>query len=181
MNYLKRLVLLTLSLSSLLLAVWLLNLPAKTALLEPSSPPLYFFILEGKAIMVTNNLLKLARAIAEFEGWNYPGLSGPQKENGSPSWNNHNPGNLRASPFAIGTRNNFAVFINDEMGFQALVWDLWKKCRGETSTRLSSESTIYDLIKVYSAEPESIVLNYALFIEKRTGLKMTMKIGELLR
>ena len=119
--------------------------------------------------------------MAEFEGWNYPGIPGPQKENGSASWNNHNPGNLRSSPFAIGTKNNFAVFVNDEIGFYALVWDLWKKARGETSTGLTPNSTIYDLIKVFSAEPENIVLNYALFIERRTALKMTAKIGDLLK
>ena len=119
--------------------------------------------------------------MAEFEGWNYPGLPGPQTLTGSPSWRNHNPGNLRASPFAIGTKDNFAVFINDEVGFQALVWDIWKKCRGETSTGLTSNSTIYDLIKIYSAEPESVVLNYALFVEKRTDFKMTDKLGDLIK
>ena len=120
--------------------------------------------------MITFNLLKLARAITEFEGW-HPHIA----------WRNHNPGNLRTSPFAIGVSEGFAVFIDDEVGFQALVWDLWKKCRGETSTGLTPESTIYELIKVYSGEPENKVLSYALFIEKKIGLPMTTKIGELLK
>jgi hypothetical protein len=158
-----------------------LNSPALTALWAHFLLQSVSITSEEKEPMITKNLLKLANAMAEFEGWNYPGLPGPQKENGSPSWRNHNPGNLRSSPFAIGTKDNFAVFINDDVGFQALVWDLWKKCRGETSTGLTPNSTIYDLIKVYAPPKENDVLKYALLIEKRTDLKMTTKLGDLIK
>lgn len=131
--------------------------------------------------MVSNNLIKLARAIVEFEGWNYRDKSGAGINHASVSWRNHNPGNLRKSPWAIGENDGFAVFVNDEIGFSALIWDLHQKATGNTSTGLNGQSTIYQLIKKYSGESNEIVLNYATFIEKRTGFKMTTKLEELIK
>jgi len=131
--------------------------------------------------MITNKLLKVARAIAEYEGWEFYGADTSSAISGTKSWRNHNPGNLKASPFAVGSMGGFSVFINDEIGFFALVWDLWKKARGETQTKLKGSSTIYDLIKIYSAEPEDIVIKYARFIEQRTGILMTTKLEELIK
>ena len=130
--------------------------------------------------MVSNKLLKLARAISEFEGWYCSDKTGIGMLHGSASWRNHNPGNLRSSPWAIGTSDGFAVFINDEIGFNALVWDLHQKASGKTTTGLCAGSTIYDLIRIYSGEPDNIVLNYSTFVEKSTGLKMTTKLGDLI-
>lgn len=131
--------------------------------------------------MITNRLLKLARAMAEFEGWHYPDGPRGQYLNGSLAWQNHNPGNLTASPFAIGKQKGFAVFVNDEVGFFAMVRDLWKKCSSETSTMITKKSTIYDLIKVYSGENAEIVTKYSRFIEQRTGFLMTMRLEEILK
>jgi len=131
--------------------------------------------------MFNNNLLKLARAMAEFEGWNCPASAAFGNDNGSVSFSNHNPGNLRSSPFQVSSKFNFAVFINDEVGFFALCFDIWKKARGETSTSLTPKSTLYELIKVYSGESIDVVTNYASFVESRTGLKMTMPIGDIIK
>jgi len=181
MNLSKRLILLILLLALLLLGDWLLNSQVKTALLARFLPQSVSTISVRKEEMVTNNLLKLARAIAEFEGWNYRDKNGVGLNHASASWCNHNPGNLRKSPWAIGQNDGFAVFVNDEIGFAALIWDLHQKATGNTITGLNGQSTIYQLIKKYSGESNEIVMNYATFIEKRTGLKMTTNLEELIR
>ena len=117
--------------------------------------------------------------MAEFEGWRGYDEGGAGDSHASVSWRNHNPGNLRKSPWAIGTRDGFAVFLNDEVGFHALVWDLHQKATGNTVTGLNGKSTVYQLIRIYSGEPEEVVLNYATFVESRTGIKMTSTLGEL--
>ena len=129
--------------------------------------------------MVSNSLLKLARAMAEFEEWRGFDKSGAGPNHASVSWRNHNPGNLRKSPWAIGESDGFAVFLNDEIGFHALVWDLHQKATGNTVTGLNEKSTVYQLIKIYSGESEATVLNYATFVQNRTGIKMTVTLGEL--
>lgn len=54
----------------------------------------------------------LSNAIARFEGYFVPG---------SVAQRNHNPGNLRSGPGAIGTDpRGYAVFPDDETGFAAL-------------------------------------------------------------
>ncbi len=101
----------------------------------------------------------LATGIMTAEGW-YP-------VTGSLTYRNHNPGALRSSPFSIGNRDNFALFINDDVGFFALCWDLAKKCKGETVTALGPNSTLYDLIKVYTAETDPERLNnYVMVVER---------------
>jgi hypothetical protein len=119
--------------------------------------------------------------MAEFEGWNPGNEKGFGVEFASASFNNHNPGNLRASPFEVGKRNNFSVFVDDNVGFFAMVWDLFKKCKGETSLGLTQNSTLENLIKVYTGESQEIVSNYVSFVEQRTGFKKSMRLGDLLK
>ena len=101
----------------------------------------------------------LAIGIAMAEGWS--------PDDKSLTYRNHNPGALRSSPFAIGTRNKFALFVNDGVGFFALCWDLAKKCKGETVTDLGPNSTLYDLIKVYTAETDPERLNNYVMVVQR--------------
>lgn len=175
----KRLSRRTSLLSLLSLVVLLSNLLALTAWWGRFSRQSFSTISEKKAEMVSNDLLKLAHAMAEFEGWRGADEIGAGQNHASVSWRNHNPGNLRKSPWAIGECDGFAVFLNDEVGFHALVWDLHQKATGNTVTGLNGRSTVYQLIKIYSGEPEATVLNYATFIENRTGIKMTATLGEL--
>ena len=179
MNLSKRLILLILLLALLLLGDWLLNSQVKTALLARFLPQSVSTISVRKEEMVTNNLLKLARAIAEFEGWNYRDENGVGLNHASASWCNHNPGNLKKSPFAIAKNDDFAIFIDDETGFYALVWDIWQKAHGNTVTELTDESSIYELIKVYSGESDDEADRYARFVEQRTGLPTSTKLREL--
>lgn len=76
---------------------------------------------------------------------------------------------MRASPFALGTRDGFAYFVDDNVGFFALVWDLWKKCRGETSTGLNGDSTLGDLISVYAPPKENDTQAYKKAVWLKTG------------
>ena len=109
--------------------------------------------------MITSQIIMLATGIMTAEGWN------PVSE--SLTYRNHNPGALRSSPFSIGSRDNFALFLNDTVGFFALCWDLAKKCKGETVTTLGPNSSLYDLIKVYTAETDPERLNnYVMVVER---------------
>lgn len=108
--------------------------------------------------MINRKIENLAYAIKIAEGWL------PEKQ--SVTYSNHNPGALRSSPLAIGKRGGFAYFLNDQVGFLALCWDLAKKCRGETVTELNGESTVEKLIKIYTAETnEEKLENYLRIVE----------------
>ena len=98
-------------------------------------------------------LKELGEAMAHFEGFyrtDYITLA--QK--------NHNPLNLRWSKFMTHSVNNFAVFLNDEMGWKGCLYDLCKKCKGETVTKLTAESSLKDLIYTWSATDQAPYLNY---------------------
>lgn len=130
---------------------------------------------------MTKKIENLARAIVEFEGW-LPGRYTPRvSEAASVSYRNHNPGNLRTSPFSLGERDEFAYFLNDDVGFFALMWDLWKKAKGETSTVLNGEASLALLIEVYSNETGEILENYIRFAIQKTGMTRDTKLKELLK
>jgi len=130
--------------------------------------------------MITHKLIKLAEAMAEFEGWLPVSGTGDSPGAGTVSYRNHNPGNLRQSPFALGHRDGFAYFTNDFVGFFAMIFDIWKKSRGETSTGLTPESTIADLIKIWTEDADNIKENYIQYVEQRTGLKRDTKLKNLI-
>jgi len=120
--------------------------------------------------MINAKVERLAFAIKTAEGW--------LPEKNSLTFRNHNPGALRSSRFAIGERDNFAYFLSDDVGFVALCFDLAMKCQGKTATGLRPISTLYDLIKVYTAETDPQKLeNYTLVIEKITGLSRNIELN----
>lgn len=129
---------------------------------------------------MTNNLKRLATAMAQMEGWNPAKGGGSDGSLPSLAYRNHNPGNLRSSPFMAGQRDGFAFFYDDNVGWFALVWDLWKKAKGETSTGLTGDSTLHDLINVYAPPAENPTDTYIANVEKWTGFSRTMKLKELL-
>lgn len=85
-------------------------------------------------------LVNLAKAIQKFEGWYESSIS----------WVCNNPGNLRFSKFQTGQFGGYAYFSSYQEGFDALMWDLKKKCEGKTKTGLNGNSTIEELINVYA-------------------------------
>lgn len=112
--------------------------------------------------MINSKIDKLARAITIAEGW--------LPESPSLSFRNHNPGALKSSPFSLGGRNGFVYFLNDNVGFFALMWDLAQKCVGKTRTNLGPTSTIEDLVRTYTAEQDLEKLeNYIKIVERITG------------
>jgi hypothetical protein len=129
---------------------------------------------------MTGKLYRLATAIAFYEGWHASGTGNSIPESGSVSYRNHNPGNLRSSSFQLGVRNGFAYFYNDEIGFVALLYDLWIKASGKSTTGLTPNSTIREFVHKYAPPVENDSEAYLEFILHQTGFKDDMQLGELL-
>lgn len=122
---------------------------------------------------------RLLVAMAEHEGWGAVG--DPQFPNGSRSFRYHNPGNLRASPFAVRIVENYAVFKNDTIGWLAFQWDILQKAKGNTSTGLGPNSTLRELI--FKWAPPSDSNNSEAYLQNilsMTGFKEDMKLSEFL-
>lgn len=121
---------------------------------------------------------RLMFAIAQHEGW-FPVGSGSNPE-GSKSFRNHNPGNLRSSIFESSNVGGFSVFESDALGWHALYYDILKKRRGETSTGLTGDSTIKDLIDVWApAEDHNSPIDYLNDVVVISGLAPDTKLEEL--
>lgn len=90
--------------------------------------------------MLFPRLYRLAFAMRRHEGW----------FDGSRSWRNNNPGNLRKSKFEVSNVRGFSTFSNEHHGFFAAIYDLHCKCSGRTATGLGPKKTISDLIAVYA-------------------------------
>lgn len=131
--------------------------------------------------MINANITRLAWAIGQVEGWDPLKGGGPSGADPTLASRNHNPGNLRSSPFQVGTGNGFAIFYNDATGWFALSWDLWKKARGETRTGLNGENTIEDLIRVYAPSRENDTDAYIIAVEKWSGFFRSTQLKELLQ
>jgi hypothetical protein len=120
----------------------------------------------------------LMLAMAEHEGWS---PETPQTaKGGTVAYRNHNPGNLRSSPFAHSTKDGFAVFRSDFVGFMAFHWDLMQKARGNTVTGLNKNSTLRDLIFVWA--PPSDNNNSEQYLEavmKKTGFPASITLGQI--
>ena len=82
----------------------------------------------------TLNLIKLASAIQDFEGWFPPSALRPF---GSASFRNNNPGNIRWGNYAVSlgaikkSPGNYAIFPDYAMGFGALCSFISDACNGE--------------------------------------------------
>jgi len=131
--------------------------------------------------MFTTALIEVATAITVHEGWKPMQESRISGSEPSVSYRNHNPGNLRYSPFMVGERDGFAVFISDDVGFMALVWDIWSKCKGKTSSGLNGDSTLAAVISVYAPRTENDTDAYIDCILHRTGFARSTKLGDLVK
>ena len=129
--------------------------------------------------MITQKLKSLCQAMILSEGWHADTSSTSKGGGPSVSYRNHNPGNLRSSVFALGVRDKFAFFIDDDTGFFAMVWDVWCKCTNRTSTDLKPESSLYDLLRVYCCATGEELENYVKGIEEKTGLLRTWKLEDI--
>lgn len=119
-------------------------------------------------------------AVAEIEG--FFSLGNVLKKEGSRSWRHHNPCNLRKSIFEVANVDNFSVFRTDEEGFFAFQYDVRCKAQGKTSTGLTGESTLRDLIFVYApASDNNVPLRYLATVCQKTGFSPDMRLKEFLK
>ena len=131
--------------------------------------------------MITNKLINLCKAMAEFEGWKPDGEFEKPSKFPSVAYRNHNPGNLRSSAMALGVRDGFAFFHSDSVGMFAMQWDIMKKCLGETVTTLTGNSTISDLIQIYSCSVDDQFNNYVKHVCERTGLEPFTQLKDVIK
>lgn len=118
-------------------------------------------------------------AIVEHEGWSAESVGTPP--GGSRAYRNHNPGNLRASPFACGTSGGYATFKNDLIGWNALQWDLLQKAKGNTTTGLGPSSTLRDLIFKYAPPSDgNDSEKYLTAVCLATGIAETATLQEII-
>lgn len=117
--------------------------------------------------------------MAEHEGWG--SIGDPKFPLGSKSYRYHNPGNLRASPFAVRIDNGYAVFKNDMLGFSAFQWDIIQKAKGNTNTKLGPNSTLRDLIFTWAPPADGNNAEaYLADVVHNSGLPETLTLKELL-
>jgi len=125
------------------------------------------------------NLERLTYAMATHEGWSLVGT--PGNPTGSKSYRNHNPGNLRSSPLAVGQADGFAVFRTDDDGFAALRLDIMQKATGHTTTGLNGSSTLAQLIAIWApAADGNAPAAYLAHICQLTGFSPQMQLKDLL-
>lgn len=117
--------------------------------------------------------------------WGNPGFIPPQvRDNtqGSLAQRNNNPGNLRfnSQSGAVKGDAGFAKFNSYEDGFKALTNDIKAKQTGKTRTGLGPNSTIQDLMNVYSPAADSNdPVRLANTLAQGLGVPVNTPIGQL--
>lgn len=128
--------------------------------------------------MINPNFLKLVEIIKEYEGWKADDLKTPLVNEETLAFKNNNLGNLRDSMFSNGNKGGYSYFINEQIGYCALVFDLYCKCSGRTSTPLRPKSTLRDLIRIYCGETPEVNQRYLDYVCQRGGFSPDMKLAE---
>jgi len=125
-------------------------------------------------------IMKVAYAVTVAEGWK-PKNYGNNGAQGSTSYTNHNPGNLRSSEYEISNDGEFAAFDNDMTGFTALVRQLELAADGK-SELYGDNLTIDQMFAKYTGldSGSTPLNNYLAIIEGITGLDRNMPMGEIL-
>lgn len=119
----------------------------------------------------------LADSIQRFEGWIAPGMD-PKFPNGSRSWRNRNPGNLRPLPGAavpVDDRN-YRVFQSLSTGWDALLGDITAKLMG--SHGLTDDSTLRNFFDIYAPsdddnDPNKYARQVATWLSRDLGTTIT--------
>ena len=128
--------------------------------------------------MISQKLQRLARAMAQHEGWGFSGSRALDYSSERVAYRNHNPGNLRFSPFMLGQRDGFAVFIDDQIGYFALLYDLRIKCTGQSKSGLTGENTVADMLGKYAPSSENDVDAYIKAVVLYSGIPSSTKLKE---
>lgn len=130
-----------------------------------------------------SRLEEWAKAIEIFEDYVPPGgkyRSGSIAREGSLSYRNQNPGNLRWSPFQAGVRNNFSYFNSYEEGREALLHQLRIAGTGKSSVYLP-DMTLLQFFEVYAPSGDNnFPQQYAKFVAGYMGVSIETKIKNLI-
>ena len=141
-----------------------------------------------------NRLNEFCLAIKIREGWGGPGttVNGVYYPNGTLSFRNKNPGNLRWSKYQAGQRCSlikkqcYAYFDSEEDGNAALEFDLQAKCTGNTRAKdasgklLNPDSTILNFCEAYAPSSDgNRPLKYAEFLASRLNLSISSHLKEI--
>ena len=118
-----------------------------------------------------------ALAIQEFEGFFTPSW---RNWRGSISWRQNNPGNLRWSPFQLGTRDGFAYFKDYQAGFDALCYQLRLAALGKSRVYKSTDTLAVFFSRYAPTEDSNNPDVYAKFVAKKLGVPVSTKISTLL-
>lgn len=129
----------------------------------------------------TSRIKDWALAIQSEEGYYPPGYSAKFPD-GSRSWRNNNPGNLRyvGQLNATGAdRNGFAVFLNYDGGMSALVKMLTNAATG-LSKVYRPEMTLEQFFQVYAPSSDgNAPVRYAEHVASRLGVDKSIVISSL--
>ena len=115
------------------------------------------------------NINKIAQAIMGFEGY----------FEGSVSFRNHNPGNLKylKQPGTIGKDDlGFAVFDTFESGYRALYKLISGWYKGTNNDTYHPDMTIYEVFQRYSTTDSK---PYAEYVAKQIGVAPTTKLRDI--
>lgn len=137
----------------------------------------WFWIIIGLMVLAGGTVVSgletiveaIALAIREFEGW----------YEGSRSWRNHNPGNLKfaGQPGAIGAdESGHAIFNSDSNGWAALRQQIRAAFNG-VSHVYSQADTFYSFFAKYAA---GNAREYAEFVAAKLGVSPDTRLGDLL-
>lgn len=118
----------------------------------------------------------MALAIQEYEGYFPPS---PKYPNGSISWRNDNPGNLRYSPFESFNQGGFSVFDTYEDGFNALVHQITIARDGRSSVYKPTDTLVEFFHKYAPSSDNNEPSAYAVFIAKKLGVSPQFIIKDL--
>jgi hypothetical protein len=124
----------------------------------------------GAALMAVKStvLYVFALAIQEFEGW----------FDGSRSFKNNNPGNLKYAGQTGSTGQDdggFAVFPNYETGFAALERQIELALLGYAG--YSADMTLLEFFERYS--PDGSAENYSAFVAGKLGVMTSTKLKDI--
>lgn len=121
---------------------------------------------------------KMALGIQEWEGYAAPGekdRTGRRWLNGTPSWRNRNPGNIK------GIDGRFRVFKTYDEGFNYLKDYIRRACTGKHPAYKPSMS-IKQFFAIYAPSSENSlesISNYASYVCKKMNVMPSTKLSEL--
>lgn len=136
----------------------------------------------------TNRIVELAHAIKDFEVYAKPGetVRGIHFPNGSISYRNNNPGNLRWSYMQDGQKGGYAYFDTYGEGWEALLHQLRIAADGRSSV-YNPEDTLWNeddkkgfFNKYAPSSDNNHPKNYAEFVAKRLGVGLDYQIKNII-